>query len=193
MDIYKIVPNKIENGISNCIIEKEIQGEWLLINFKFESGRKSSLKIKRFVDDKIFFFGLGLFAGEGFRSRRPSNIKRANAVEFVNSNPIFIQSFLDFLQGFGFAKEQFKSRIQISCDVYKSEKMREKSTNFWQRVTGIPIKNFKTPNIRIRKNSKQKSENGSLSIILYSQPLWRLLEFWTQNIKLSGSTQIFGF
>lgn len=150
--------------------------------------------IKRFVDEKIFFFGLGLFSGEGSRRRRPRKDcknKIPNFVEITNDNPIFIQCFLNFLQTLGFDRNRFRLRIQISCKEKEMQEMVERSTRFWQDITQIPIRNFTKPNVRIRENPKQKSENGSVNVRLFSQPLWRLLVFWLKNSKslLNGSGQ----
>lgn len=189
MDLSEIIPDKIKNGIDNCIVEKQIEAEWILVKFRFESGRTGSVKLKRFINERIFFFGLGLFAGEGTRKRRPSNIKRGNSVELTNSNPLFIQCFMQFLEELGFSKEKLKARIQISCKASELNKMRERSLKFWLNATNIPKENFNKPNIRIRTQPKQKSEFGSVAVTLFSQPLWRLLEFWIQDRKLIDGSE----
>lgn len=182
MDLLKIIPDKIETYNDSCILDKEIFSNKLLIKFIFKSNRKSSLEIKRFVDDKIFFFGLGLFAGEGTK-RRKSGVINKDGIEIINSDPVLINCFLDFLEQLGFEKWKCKARIQISCSGYEKLQFIKESTKFWQSVTNIPIENFNSPNIRIKKNPKQKSKNGSMNIRLFSIPLCRLMEFWIKNIE----------
>ena len=148
------------------------------MNFHFKDNQEKNLILNRFVNKGLFMFGLGLFAGEGTKVPLTTG---PNFVEFINSDPIFINSFLLFLEDLGFKREQCRFRVQLSCSQDELEKMIKSSTNFWRKRTRIHLKNFTKPNIRIRENSKQRSKHGCLCIRLLCKPLWRLLVYWIKN------------
>ncbi len=176
LDLFKFTPNRV----GNTAIEKRVNKSHLNLIFKFKDNQKSKLKLRRFVNQNIFMFGLGLFAGEGSKKLLQGN---PNFVEFINSEPNLILLFLDFLNELGFGRERLKARVQISCKSSETNHKIKESTKFWISLTGIPEKNFVKPNVRVREHPKQKSIYGALCIRLFSQPLWRLLVNWIKDRK----------
>lgn len=98
LDLSKVIPEKL----NDVLVEKRILGEYLEVIFRFKDNQISKLKLKRFVNRNLFMFSLGLFAGEGTKGPRNGE---PHFVEFINSNPVIVLNFLNFLNNFGFTRE----------------------------------------------------------------------------------------
>jgi hypothetical protein len=141
-----------------------------------QSGMRK-LKIRCFIHDEdlpSFFFGLGLFAGEG-RQRFTDTTER---IEFINSRPPYVKLFQKFLQILNL-DSLIKPRIQL-----KSNLDYESALNFWSRTLNIPHESFSRPLIfpkKPRKASKSRiSPFGSLVIRVSSALAFRLMKYWIQ-------------
>jgi len=84
-----------------------IKDDYLILS---KSGIRK-LKIRRFIQDEnlpIFFFGLGLYAGEG-RQRFTNTMER---IEFINSSPRYVKLFRKFLEILN-SDSLVRARIQL--------------------------------------------------------------------------------
>lgn len=153
------------------IVEK---GDYLLVS---KSGMRK-LKIRRFLRDEdlsIFFFGLGLFAGEG-RQRFTNTTER---IEFVNSHPPYVKLFQNFLKILNL-ENLMKARIQLKSNIdYES------ALDFWSKTLNISRERFFRPLI-FQKQPKIESKTriapfGSLIIRINSALAFKLIRYWIQT------------
>ena len=82
--------------------------------------------------------GAALYAGEGSKVRKDNRGRMHYSIEFTNSEPRIISSFLAFLRSnFNVVEDRIKAELFIYA--YHDEL---KVVNFWSKVTGIPISRF---------------------------------------------------
>jgi hypothetical protein len=127
--------------------------------------------IENSEDAKLFGLGLGLYWGEG-------NKKNKNSIRLGNTNPILINSFIEFLVKI-FCVDITKLRfgLQIFSDIQKREAL-----DFW-------LKNLKQFNInkgqffkvivtpsRSIGNYREKSQYGVLTVYYCNSKLKKLLD-----------------
>lgn len=111
-------------------------------------------------DEKIKWFGLGLYAGEGS--------KTGNSVGLNNSNPKIISAFLKFLRViFHVNENRLRANLQIK-DCQREEKL----VSYWSRVTKIPKRQFrKTIITKANPYKNNKRYMGTCSVRYSDQTL----------------------
>ena len=180
MDLTKVIPSRI----GRTRLTLDTLPESVVVTFHYpHTAVISTLKLPRYVDEKLFLLGVALYAGEGTKAfvRRAGASKRcseAREVEFVNSNPMIINCFLDFLESLGFERKRCRARLKTTQEEL------EENIDYWSKVTGIPRENFSSPRIRQIRNSSRLSEHGTLTIRLFCKPLWRVLRYWSTHLSL---------
>jgi len=148
--------------------------DYLLVS---RSGMRK-LKIRRFLQDEdlpFFFFGLGIFAGEG-RQRFTNTTER---IEFINSHPPYVKSFQKFLEILNL-DSLVRARIQLKSDLdYES------ALDFWNKTLNIPREKFYRPLIFPKKPSKSRiTPFGSLVIRVNSALAFKLIKHWIQTFLI---------
>ena len=133
------------------------------------------IRIRRFIQEEnipIFFFGLGLFAGEG-RHRFTDTTER---IEFINSNVANVKLFHKFLKILGM-DGIVKARIQLKSDLdYESV------LKFWSETLSIPKENFNSPLVFPKKPNKPRiSPFGSVVIRISSALAFKIVTYWIQT------------
>jgi hypothetical protein len=129
--------------INNEHREKLILGRSKYIKEKKDQKKRRELKI--FIDakkevfakrsDSFFIMGLSLYWAEGF--------KKDHSLGFVNSDPVMIQKFLQWLKKYGdFNSIDIHPRIQIH-EIYNSNI--ESIQLYWSQLLGIPLSQFNIP------------------------------------------------
>jgi len=151
-----------------------VKGDYLIVS---KSGMRK-LKIRRFIQDgdiPIFFFGLGIFAGEG-RQRFTDTTER---IEFINSHPPYVKSFHKFLEILNL-DSLVRARIQLKSDLdYES------ALNFWSKTLNIPREKFYRPLIFPKKPRKSRiTQFGSLVIRVNSALAFKLIRYWIQTFLI---------
>lgn len=94
---------------------------------------EGALKIGRVSNRDLLLIGLGLYLGEGAKSR--------NSFQFTNSNPQLIQLVsVWLLRLFGVASD----RLFLSVVVNKDHREREQEIrDYWSSITGVSSNNFR--------------------------------------------------
>jgi len=180
IDIAEILPAQI--GKTKLALNTLPQSVIVTFNYH-HTTLKTTLSLPRYVDERLFLLGIALYAGEGTKepqkkqddtSYRPAE---SQEVEFANDNPTIINCFLDFLELLGFNRKRCVARLKTTSDALK------RNISYWNKVTGIPEKNFTKPIIRANRYSTRLSEHGSLAIRVYCRPFWRILRYWSLNLR----------
>src|SRR5438094_7900894 len=78
LDLKMLIPEEI----SGTHIESEISRDQIRISGRYRNHRRFSLNLNRFIDEPLFYFGCGLFAGERTKGGK------GTPFEFANSNPM---------------------------------------------------------------------------------------------------------
>jgi len=179
MNLKNIIPKRIGNVI--CEVVDEADDKIRVIFTHTNRVRSSILLPSKVNNEKLFAAGLSIFAAEGSNKFRVDG--RAKEVEVVNSNPAIINTFIKFLEMLGFPKSKLRARIEltISQEENTSDKM-NKCIKFWSDITGIAINQFNKPIVKRSNTRRRKSEFGSLIVLFFSAPLWRLFNHWSRQL-----------
>ena len=172
LDLGNLIPAEI----SGTHIAKEISERQIRISGSYRNHRKFNLVLKRFVDEFLFYFGLGLFAGEGTKDGK------GTPFEFANSNPKIIGTVMKLLNQLGIQKSTISPRVQVR--IPRSELVDEPVQNlarFWSEYLGIPTGKFRKPSIRV-KEGRGRSDYGTVSIRINSGIIGTLFNFWTNQV-----------
>lgn len=108
--------------------------------------------------------------------------KNQSCVEFINSDPLMIETFLRLLR-FAFELDERKFRILMHLHEYHQE---EKQKEFWSKITKIPENQF-TKTYWKPHTKKRKRENypGCIRISYYDAHIARQLYAWYNNFAKS--------
>jgi hypothetical protein len=109
--------------------------------------------------------------------------RRAEEVNFINSDLGLIRLFLRFLSLAGVAPERLVYRLHIheTADI-------EAQTRYWQGVLGVPPEQFRRPNIKRHKPRTSRRNTGAdyhgcLQIrVARSGDLYRKIEGWVSAV-----------
>jgi predicted transcriptional regulator len=106
-------------------------------------------KVKSISTQELFFLGLGIYWGEGVKSR-------TSQAAVVNSDPrilrIMIKWFIDCLE---IKKEEFRPYVYIS---FMHQNREQVIMNYWSKTLKLPLSQFKSP-IYLHQKPKQKYVN----------------------------------
>ena len=126
---------------------------------RLEDSRVKGIKALRNMKDREFLIaGLALYWGEGS--------KKSQEVEFCNSDPKMIQFLLLWLQKcFDIPISDIRCNVGINDMHHKRERIVKE---YWLRVTGVPLAQFRKTNFKKVKNKKVyenfNEHYGTLSI-----------------------------
>lgn len=124
------------------------------------------------VEHELFTLGVSLYIGEG--------TKKSADVRLANSDPKVIRAFLRFLrETCGVQENKIKAWLNIFDDVDL-----EKALAYWQRETGLSKSQFDKSVIRPSRsgNCKNKSEFGTLTVIVSNTRLAKIIKEWCGNL-----------
>lgn len=153
LSMEKIIPAQIKQGRKTIV---NIEGYKIRLYthplLSHCGHRSKEIEIKRFVKlDDLFFEGLGLWVGEGGRSK---------GLYFGNTSPELLQHFLNFTkEKIGIEREEFKATINVPAD-RDGNATKEK----WSKMLQIPLKNFTSICLdpRINREYVQVYVNGTI-------------------------------
>jgi hypothetical protein len=147
------------------------------ISLKSKSGVVLKEEFNRFVDDKTFLIGLGIWLGEGTKE-----IIDEKRIEIINSETLIIKKFLKFVKEIGIPTNRVRTKIILKSESNKDKKVKIKNaTDFWIKKTKIPIKNFwKTIFIVGKTKRLRRLDFGTLTIrVLKGTLLFKLFTKWS--------------
>ncbi len=136
---------------------------------------KAEADIKCITKKELFLTGLSFYWAEGAKTRR-------SGVQFSNSDPDAIKFIMLFFRKCCEVPEKkFRGRVYIHphLDVKKAQK-------YWHLISGIPLKQFHKPAIKISRASKQKKDNlpfGTFSIQICNMELFFKIKGWTNGLS----------
>ena len=131
-------------------------------------------------DEKIKIAGIMLYWAEGTLI--------GNTVDFANSNPEMVKTFLKFLRDICGVSEE---RLRVYFYAYPYHDI-EKIKGYWHNVTKIPLSQFTKPYIR-RGNqnlSNRKLPYGLVHIRYNDKRLLVLIENWINEYVIWAGTQV---
>ena len=143
-------------------------------------------EIGQLNDREVVLLGAIAYWCEGAKSKP---YRRAERVNFINSDPALVLLFLRFAAAAGCAPSQFVFRVHIheNADI-------EAAQRFWLRTTGASPDQFRTPTLK-RHNPKTVRKKmgaeyyGCLRIdVLKSGDLYRRIEGWVTGITSATSS-----
>ena len=165
----------IPEEISGVRISKKTTSKKIIISGKYANDRPFHLLLNRYIDDQLFTFGCGLFAGEGTKGGK------GTPFEFANSNPRIVGVVMKLLHNLGIDKSTISPRLQLRLIAGESTSRVQKLLEFWSEYLGIPLSQFRKPNVRF-KRSAGRSDYGTNSIRINSGIIGKLFQFWTNQI-----------
>ncbi len=171
LDLSGLIPEEIA-GIR---ITKEVSSNQIKISGRYTNRMKFELVLNRFIDEQLFDFGLGLFAGEGTKGGP------GTPFEFANSNPKIIAVMMSLLSHLGIDKSTISPRLQITFSRKREMSRVQPLMEFWSKSMGIPLAKFRKPSVRFKKRGG-RSDYGTISIRIHFGILGRLFLFWTDQI-----------
>lgn len=171
---------------------------WKLYDFmnKYEISRRNSseanylsnrlkpqfkVKSNLFVEEeKLKIAGVMLYWAEGTLI--------GNTVDFVNSNPQMIKTFLKFLREICGVSEE---RLRIYLYGYSSHNLKELKA-YWHNITEVPLCQFTKPYIRKDnpKLSNRKLPHGLIHVRYNDKRLLGIIKSWIDEYIIWAGTQV---
>jgi hypothetical protein len=171
LDLGGLIPEEI----TGTRITKEISGNKIILSGRYENGRPFRLVLNRFIDEQLFAFGCGLYAGEGTKGGK------GTPFEFANSNPKFVATMMRLLDELGIDKSMISPRLQIRIPIGDSVHSVRPMMEFWSKSMGIPLAKFRKTNVRLKEGAG-RSAYGTMSIRINSGIVGKLFLFWTDQL-----------
>lgn len=114
-----------------------------------EAVNSANSQIKSVTNSDLFYLGLGIYWGEGVKSR-------SGQASVVNSDPRILKVMIRwFTECLGVNRSEFRPYVYISSH----HKLREKIImSYWENELKLPASQFKTP-IYLEQRSKQIHKN----------------------------------
>ena len=142
-------------------------------------------EIGQLSDREVVLLGAIAYWCEGAKSKP---YRRAERVNFINSDPGLIRLFLAFLDLTGIKPQQLRYRLHIheTADI-------EAATNYWQTIAGAAPDLFVRPHIKRDKSRTVRQNTGAdyhgcLQIwVSGSRDLYLRIEGWATAIMAAGS------
>ena len=171
LDLGGLIPEEI----TGTRITKEVSGNKIILSGRYGNGRPFRLVLNRFVDEQLFAFGCGLYAGEGTKGGK------GTPFEFANSNPKLVATIMRLLDELGIDKSMISPRLQIRIPNGDSIHSVRPKREFWSKSMGIPLVKFRRTNVRFKEGAG-RSTYGTISIRINSGIVGKLFRFWTDQI-----------
>jgi hypothetical protein len=161
----------------------------LAIKRKAKIRRKAKLEIPKISRQDIFFLGLSLYWGEGYKRPIKKNGREltSHPVSLTNSDPELIKVFLRFLKEICLVPEE-KIRADIRIYEHQNE---EDLLSFWANATGIDKKKFGKSHYGVSKSSLGKRPFntlpfGTVKISVNDTRLFHRIMGWIEGLKLKA-------
>jgi hypothetical protein len=114
-----------------------------------DAQRLANIEIKQINNQNLFYLGLGIYWGEGIKSR-------SGPAAIVNSDARVLRIMIRWLdECFGVNRAQLRPYVYISSAHAGREKI---IMSYWEKTLGIPNSQFKSP-IYLERRPRQQYEN----------------------------------
>jgi hypothetical protein len=127
-------------------------------------------------EERLKWFGLGIYAGEGTKSDAD--------VSICNSDPVIVLCFLKFLRKlFRINERRLRASLQLK-DFHDAKKM----TRWWSSITRIPISQFTKP-VVTKSNPRKDGKRylGTCRVRYADQTLWKRIMVLIKEMGLLPS------
>ena len=165
----------IPEEITGTRITKEVSGNKIILSGRYVNGKPFRLLLNRYIDEQLFAFGCGLYAGEGTKGGK------GTPFEFANSNPKFVATMMSLLDKLGIDKSTISPRLQIRIPNGDSIHSVQPLMEFWSKSMGIPLAKFRKTNVRLKEGAG-RSAYGTISVRINSGIVGKLFLFWTGQL-----------
>jgi hypothetical protein len=176
----------LDVGKSKSVVSRYIQGVSILPAYRdilikkqggskvrsedlWEKSRISALNILGGITtrDKMILL-MGIYWGEGTK----------NELNIINSDPMLLRAFIEFIKDFNVSRERIKASIRIYDNIDYEEAL-----NFWSRTLGLKKESFFKPEI-ISNKKNGKFEFGMCRLrVEKSSKEFKLLMSLINNVK----------
>lgn len=151
-----IIPEKERMRMQKRAYEKWKKGNKIFIERGIAEAKKIRDNAKRKAAEEIKNIdlkqiGSALFWAEGGKKQR-------NHIRFCNSDPEIIKIMMRFLREICHITD---GKIKARAHIYPQMNY-QKIIKFWSKTTGLPKKNFYTPQFQISRASKKKKQFNTL-------------------------------
>lgn len=141
----------------------------------------ASQDIKKIERQTLFFIGLALYWGEGYKKGAEGS--KWKCVDFVNADPYMIQVMMRFFREICHVSEnKFRIQLHIHEDVDGAKAIR-----FWTKTIRVPSTQFMKMAPIKNKNRKQKNgrhlQYGTIHIRIYDVRLFHNIIGWIHGLK----------
>jgi len=162
LDLYYSLPTRQVHANKELIIF--IENNELLV---WGKGARNSIQMPRYIElDDRFFEIFGLYQGEGYK-KQPNFGAR---VQFSNSNPEIINSFLDyFSEKFNLIRNNWNASIG-----YYGKLDKIKVISYWSKITKIEKENIKRV-VFYKAKGEDYKKYGTLNIFIISSILVEII------------------
>lgn len=147
----KRLAHRVSSGASRGL-EKRNRNQTHLAIQRMRLARNAGQKeVSRLTLHELTLLGAGLYWAEGYKREIIRNGKKrtSHRIALANSDPMLIRMFLQFLR-----KSCRVTDDRITASVRLYQHMNEKVTlAFWQKITGLPKKNFRKTYYGVSKSS----------------------------------------
>jgi len=165
---------KMRNAGTSALIKRNKNQTLIAMNNAKDIIEKESKTIANIDKEKLKLIGCALYLGEGG--------KTPNRADFTNSNPEIIKIMMKYFRSICNVKGD-KFRIQLS--IYDKAKIKETIT-YWNKITGIPEKQFIKVNLLTSKYSKKRRKNrlpyGTIQVRISDVKLFHKIQGWILGI-----------
>lgn len=174
---------ELNNGARRILESKRKNGYLKLLEFnkiRTLSIKKENEDIRKNYESRIgtlnsrelMILGAGLYWGEGYKNFNPKKFSYPYMC-FGNSDPAMIKVFIVFLDKFlKITKDRIKCQIMIYPGINP-----QKAIQYWQNITQIPSKNFRTQMAVSRASQGKRPSN--------------LLPYGTLQLRVSKRQEFF--
>ena len=167
--------NKIKSRTNANAIAKLIQRnkeQTIIAQTRYLKIREqAAIEAKGLLTDPLFLTGVSLYWAEGYK--RGAEGSKWKSIDFANSDPEMVGLMINFFIKFLNIKKE-EIRIQIMLHDVKNTRS---AVGFWQKITGIPEKNFIRTCHAISRSSLQKQN--------------KKLQYGTIHLRINNVNQFF--
>ncbi|NGO46891.1 hypothetical protein [Streptomyces ureilyticus] len=151
-----------------------------------EAKRAAAAAVGELSDRELFLLGVGLYWAEGSKDKP---YRRAEVLQFINSDPNMIKLFLRWLELLEVARDRLTLRVSIheTADVEAAEK-------YWADIVGVDVSVFSRATLKkhnprtVRKNTNDAYRGCLVIYVAKSAELYRRVEGAWYGIVLGAYT-----
>jgi hypothetical protein len=183
IQLSKVAKNRLEKNIAtrNTMLLKQ----YSLARSEDAKTRADKIKleamkmIRPLKKNELFFLGLGLYWGEGYKVF--DNHRAWQAIDFVNSDPTSVVCFMEFLKVCcNILPEECKLQIHLHSD-----NDAEMIIDYWAALLSIPRQNIMKPIFTYKQNriSKRILSYGTVHLRVYNRKHFQKLMGWLSGLQ----------